>query len=265
MESQDSYQGNPGITILVADDMVMSRKMLKAHLGPHFNILEASNGLEVIEYLKNPPTAISCLLLDMMMPVMDGEKVLAFMRENNLLDTIPVIVITAMSDAEGKLACYRAGASEIIEKPFDGKILVNRIQYFTNLWIRARNAQAAAQQAPGESALFLTTVLDSLPQAVFVFGNGTRKIEYCNMAFEMLPGMVPSPAGRMLDEAFSPADAGAIMRSVASLLATRIQTPLFLDLGGRRFSLVFNAVLDETGNVENIIGTAVALSHGSIG
>lgn len=263
MNSPNNYQNESMPTVLVADDMVVSRKLLKTHLGSRYNVIEAQNGLEVVDILKNPPRTISCILLDMLMPVMDGSKVLDFMRDNDLLDAIPVIVITAISDADGKLECYRAGASEIIEKPYDPKILVNRVEYFTRLSMKAREAQASAAQTPGVSAIFLTTVLDSLPQAVFVFGDGTRKIEYCNMAFEMLPGIAKNPSGRMLDEVFTPADADAIMRTVSSLLATRIQSPLFLELGGRRFSLVFNAVLDETGNVANIIGTAVGLSHGS--
>ena len=264
MNSPNDYTNASAPTVIIADDMVVSRKLLKTHLGARYNVMEAKNGLEVIDILKNPSNQISCILLDMLMPVVDGAKVLEFMRENDLLDTIPVIVITAISNAEGKLACYQAGASEIIEKPYDPKILVNRVDYIVRISAKIREAQEAPAPAAGESSLFLTTVLDSLPQAVFVFGNSTRKIEYCNMAFEMLPGMAQNPAGRTLAEVFPPADADAIMNNVSALLATRVQTPLFLELGGRRFSLVFNAILDETGNVADIIGTAVGLSQGSV-
>lgn len=265
MNSPSDYQSDSAPTVLVADDMVVSRKLIKTHLGSRYNVIEAKNGLEVVDILKNPTNQISCILLDMLMPVMDGAKVLEFMRENGLLDTIPVIVITAISNADGKLACYQAGASEIIEKPYDPKILVNRVENCVRLSNKMREALEAATQSAGESSIFLTTVLDSLPQAVFVFGNLTRKIEYCNMAFEMLPGMAKNPAGRTLAEIFTPTDADAIMRTVSALLATRVQTPLFLDLGGHRFSMVFNAILDENGNVADIIGTAVRLSQGSIG
>ncbi|MBR3085940.1 MAG: response regulator [Kiritimatiellae bacterium] len=256
-------QDNSQPTILVADDMAISRKLLKTHLGSRYNVIEAKNGLEVVEFLKNSPANISCILLDMLMPVMDGTKVLEFMREHGLLDIIPVIVITAMSNSAGKISCYEAGASEIIEKPYDPKILVNRIDSYVRLFSRLRESREAAEPQSGrESSFFLTAVLDSLPQAVFVFDNSTLEIGYCNVAFEMLPGMMRSPAGRKLNEVFDTPTCTAVMGAVADLLSTRTQTPVFAEIGGRHFTLVFNAILDESGSVADIIGTAIALSLG---
>lgn len=262
MENQDNYQNSSVMTILVADDMAISRKLLKTHLGPRYNVVEARNGLEVIDILKNPQFNISCVLLDMLMPVMDGSKVLAFMRENGLLEMIPVIVISAMSNAAGKIACYEAGAAEIIEKPYDPKILLNRIENCIRLYARLREHAETDESNSGVSSSFLTAILDSLPQAVFVFDRSSLRLEYCNATFEMLPEMAAAPGGKLLTEVFSPADCAAIMHTVSDLLTVQSMTPVVLNLGGRPFSFVFNAILDEAGNVADIIGTASAVGGG---
>lgn len=258
----DNYTESQLPTILVADDMAISRKLLNTLLSPRYNVVEAKNGLEVLDLLKNSNVEISCILLDMLMPVVDGIKVLDFMRENNLLDMIPVIVITAMSSAAGKISCYEAGASEIIEKPYDPKILINRIDNLLKLSARLRSARAAESDGGG-SAPFLSAVLDSLPQAVFIFDNATGKISYCNSAFMTLPGVSGNPVGQSVRDAI-PGAGTEIAAAAANFLSSRVQIPLFMELGGRRFSFVFNAVLDGNGAIAGIIGTAVELSKENI-
>lgn len=246
-------------TILVADDSSVCRKFLRNILHPQYNVIEAENGQEVIDLLR-AGKPISCILLDMFMPVVDGPKVLQFMRDNGLADMIPVIVISAMSNASGKVACYTAGAFEVMEKPYDRLILLNRIENSIRLFARLNEARKRAEPDPGESAQFLSAVMDSLPEAVFVFEGTTHKVSYSNVAFSMLPGIQGPAPGKTLEEVFGPQDAQQIVNAVSDLLLTHVRRPLFIDLGGIRFSFAFNAILDENGNVAAAVGTAVNIS-----
>ena len=80
--------------VLIVDDAILNRELLSEMLGNDFRILEASNGAECIEKLKEYGAGISIVLLDMVMPVMDGYEVLDYMNKNHWIDDIPVIVIS---------------------------------------------------------------------------------------------------------------------------------------------------------------------------
>ena len=249
-----------GETILVADDVDISRQLIKTHLGNLYNVIEAKNGLEVVNLLKSPTCKISCILLDILMPVMDGIKVLEFMRENGLLKHIPVIAMTAISDTNGKLSCYDAGAADIIEKPYDPRILLNRVKHYIDLYANIRLAADKTRDGADDQSARYAAVLDSLPQAVFVFNNATLRIEYCNAAFPLIPGMAQDPVGKPLAEIFNPADYAAILSAVSSLLTARVQRPTVIQTGRLSLSLLFNAILDASGNVTDIVGTAANMT-----
>ena len=249
-----------GVTVLIADDGDISRKMLKAQLGKVFNIIEAKSGLEVMDILKSPKCDIACIVLDILMPVMDGIKVLEFMRENGLDQQIPVIAVTGISDVNGKLACYEAGAADFIEKPYDQRILLNRVKHYIDLYAKIREAETRAGAAADAPAARNLAVLDSLPQAVFVFDNATLRINYCNAAFTLIPGMAAQPVGKPLAEVFHPTEYAAILSAVSNLLTAKVQTPVSVQAGGMTLSLLFNAVIDASGNVTDMVGTAANIT-----
>ena len=83
--------------ILIVDDSEMNRAILADMLGEGYEILEAENGLEAVEYLKKLITNIDLLLLDIMMPLMDGFEILAVMNKYHMISGIPVIMISAES------------------------------------------------------------------------------------------------------------------------------------------------------------------------
>ncbi len=247
-------------TVIVADDMDVGRKLLVLLLGKRYNVLQAKNGLEVIEILEAGTTEVSCILLDLLMPVVDGIKVLDFMRQHDLVDQIPVIAVTAISDVSGKIACYDAGAVDIIEKPFNGELLLNRVKYYVDFFARL-NELRRQSPAPGSSSSYYSAILDSLPQAVFVFENATMRVKYCNASFTQIPGVPPSPVNMTLAEIFTPTDYAALLAGVSELLTRRIQRPVAFSTGGMQFAVVFNAILDASGNVTDIIGTAVNMTR----
>ena len=110
-------QNHEAPTIIVADDIDIGRKLLKTHLAKRYNVVEARNGLEVVDYIKSSENQISCILLDLLMPVMDGIKVLEFMRENDLLEQIPVIAVTAISDAKARSRATRPALPKSSRSP----------------------------------------------------------------------------------------------------------------------------------------------------
>ena len=244
------------MNVLIADDGDISRKMLKAQPGKVFNVIEARSGLEVINILKSQRYEISCILLDILMPGVGGIKVLDFMRENGLHEQIPVIAVTGISDTNGKLACYDAGAVDIIEKPYDQRILLNRVRHYIDLYAKVREAESRPAAAADGASAMSSAILDSLPQAVFAFDNTTLRVSYCNAAFPLIPGVPAQPVGQLLAEVFPPAEYAAILSAVSSLLTARVQTPVEIKAGGMTLSLLFNAIADATGNVAQIIGTA---------
>ena len=136
--------------ILVADDAAIDRRIVRMLLHRDFEVEEATDGLDAIKHLEANPDRYACVLLDMLMPVMDGFKVMAFMQDRGLLDKVPVVALTAISDAEGHIKCYESGAIDIIEKPFDNRMLQYKLRFNISRFQRLRGV-AAQGPAAGSS------------------------------------------------------------------------------------------------------------------
>jgi len=133
--------------VLVADDAAIDRRIVKLLLRKDYEIEESVDGLDTVKRLEADPERYSAVLLDMMMPVMDGFQVMNWMREHRLLDRIPVIALTAISDAEGHIRCYDSGAIDVIEKPFDEKMLLYKLRFDIERF-RRLNGMATAADVP---------------------------------------------------------------------------------------------------------------------
>jgi len=104
--------------VLLCDDELMNRKVASKILNKEgFSVVEAQNGEEAIEILKN--TQIDLILMDLMMPVMDGYEATQIIKEDDELSTIPLIIISALSDKEAITKGLELGADEYLTKPFD--------------------------------------------------------------------------------------------------------------------------------------------------
>ena len=108
--------------ILVVDDELINREMLSICLQDSYEILQAGDGAQAMEILNSRGEEISLVLLDILMPVMSGMEVLAEMRGDPVLSRIPVIVLTADSDAE--VECLKMGAADFIPKPYPAPAVV---------------------------------------------------------------------------------------------------------------------------------------------
>ncbi len=104
-------------TILIVDDQEINRDALGAILEDQYELLYAENGQEALDLIREHIEELSIVLLDLIMPVMDGYQVLKQIREDEELSKLPVIVMTAEKAAE--LKALQAGAADFITKPFD--------------------------------------------------------------------------------------------------------------------------------------------------
>lgn len=124
-------------TILIADDMEMNREILAEYFKENYNILEAGNGIEVVATLQRHPE-VNAVLLDLMMPGMDGIEVLKAMHETGDILHIPVFIVTASNNDQTLTEAYDLGAVDIISKPFSKNFFHNRVANIIELY-RNRN------------------------------------------------------------------------------------------------------------------------------
>ena len=114
-------------TILVVDDSELNRALLVDMLENDFKIIEAQNGLEAMAALVEHEMEISLMLLDIVMPEMDGFEVLAMMNKQGYIKTIPVIMISAESGGSVIDRAYDLGAIDYINRPFDERTVKHRV------------------------------------------------------------------------------------------------------------------------------------------
>ena len=124
--------------VLIADDSEFNRELLKEMLGDDYSVAEACNGRQCIELLDKYGTKISVVLLDIIMPEMDGFEVLAKMGDKHYLEDIPVIMITSDDSEDNLKKAYNMGVSEYIRRPFDANVVKRRIQNTVILYSKQR-------------------------------------------------------------------------------------------------------------------------------
>lgn len=120
-------------TILIVDDIEINRDILAEVFKDNYNIIEACNGAEAIEII-NSNVHISAVLLDLIMPEMDGLDVLREMNRTNKIKNIPVFLITAAESREMLLEGYNLGAIDVIMKPFLTHFLTCRVNNVVELY-----------------------------------------------------------------------------------------------------------------------------------
>ena len=124
--------------LLVVDDSEMNREILKEILGKEYQILEACDGEEALKMLEQYGTEISLVLLDIIMPKMDGFEVLAYMNRDKWIEDIPVIMISSEGSESYIRRAYELGASDYISRPFDAKVVYQRVINMIKLYAKQR-------------------------------------------------------------------------------------------------------------------------------
>lgn len=114
------------ITVLVVDDESRMRKLIKDFLGQKgYSTLEAGDGEEALKVFTENQNQINLILLDVMMPKLDGWSVLRQIRQTS---KVPIIMLTARGEEQDELFGFELGVDEYISKPFSPKILVARVE-----------------------------------------------------------------------------------------------------------------------------------------
>lgn len=128
--------------ILIVDDSEMNRMILSEMLKGEFEILEAENGSVCLDMLSRYEMKISLILLDIVMPGMDGFGVLEYMNRNNLIKDIPVIMISGEDSGEVIKRAYEMGVSDYIKRPFDMEVVHRRVLNTIKLYAKQRRLVA---------------------------------------------------------------------------------------------------------------------------
>lgn len=114
------------VTVLVVDDEARMRKLIKDFLiQKGFSVLEAEDGERAIDVFESNKNKIGIILLDVMMPKLDGWSVLRQIRQNS---NVPIIMLTARGEEQDELFGFELGVDEYISKPFSPQILVARVE-----------------------------------------------------------------------------------------------------------------------------------------
>lgn len=127
-------------TILIVDDIEVNRAIIKEIFKNEYNVAEAENGEEAVKYLKEEehPAAI---LLDIVMPVMNGFEVLTYARKAGIMEGTPVVLLTGEGSTENKKRAYDMGVNDFIEKPFDSYVVRSRVNNLIDLYRHRNNLQ----------------------------------------------------------------------------------------------------------------------------
>ena len=128
-------------TILIVDDSEMNRDLLIDILEDHYDLIEAENGVKAIEILAEQREAISLVLLDIMMPEMDGFGVLSHIYQNHWNESFAVIMISADDSPVNIKRAYDLGAFDYISRPFDAAIVQRRISNTMCLYVRQKHLE----------------------------------------------------------------------------------------------------------------------------
>lgn len=119
--------------ILVVEDNEINRAMLSEILSSEYQVLEAENGAVALDVLKEYGEGISLILLDIIMPVMDGYTFLAHVKADQAYSSIPVIVTTQSDGESDEVAALSHGAADFVAKPYRPQIILHRVASIINL------------------------------------------------------------------------------------------------------------------------------------
>lgn len=157
--------------ILVVDDSEMNREILSSMLGDEFDILEAADGKECISVIRKYGRDIALVLLDIVMPEMDGFEVLEFMNKHEWIDDIPVIMISSEDSAASVKKAYEMGVSDYINRPFDVEVVHRRVFNTIKLYAKQRRLIALITNQVYEKEKNNRILIEILSQIV-EFRNG---------------------------------------------------------------------------------------------
>lgn len=183
--------------ILIVDDSELNREILSEMLHTDFRILEAEDGAQALEMLQQQGTGISLVLLDIIMPVLDGFGVLSYMAREHIIEDIPVIMISSDDSEKNIRRAYELGVSDYISRPFDAKVVYQRVFNTIKLYAKQRRLITLVTDQIYEKEKSSRMMVSILSQIVeFRNGESGLHVRHINILTEMLLDRLMQKTGR---------------------------------------------------------------------
>ncbi len=164
----------------------MNRSILADMLGEEYEILEAENGLEAVSTIQKHHMEIDLLLLDIVMPEMDGFEVLTVMNRNNWIEDIPVIMISAETAPAQIERAYNLGVTDFITRPFNALLVHRRVVNTTLLYAKQKKLVSMVADQIYEKERQNTLMIDILSHIVeFRNGESGQHVIHIRMLTEL--------------------------------------------------------------------------------
>ena len=157
--------------ILIVDDCDMNREILREILSSDYSIMEACGGEEALSMIHQFGTGISLVLLDIVMPGLDGFEVLSYMNQDHTIEDIPVIMISSEDSEAFIRRAYEMGASDYVSRPFDAKVVYRRVTNNIKLYAKQRRLIRMVTEQIREREKNVSMLVGMLSQIV-EFRNG---------------------------------------------------------------------------------------------
>ena len=175
------YGGDEFLLLLVVDDAPLNRELLMAMLGDEYRYLEASDGAACLELLEQYGTGIEMVLLDMVMPGMDGIRVLEEMNRRHYIEDIPVVLVTADDSGQYIRRAYELGVADYISRPFDAQVVYRRVTNTVRLYARQRRLRAMLARSTQWQRRREQVMIDVLGRIVgFRSGESAEHVRHVN-------------------------------------------------------------------------------------
>lgn len=121
--------------LLIVDDSEMNRELLIEMLKDEYDILQADNGQSGLDVLEEVKYDVAAILLDIVMPVMDGFEFLNVLSERKVMDKVPVLVISGENSVQNEKKCFDAGVNDFIARPFNVDLVKKRVENAVNHYL----------------------------------------------------------------------------------------------------------------------------------
>ncbi len=173
--------------ILIVDDSEMNRAILTSILGDGYDFFEAENGVQAIKILTEQYDHINLVLLDMVMPKLNGFGVLSVMNQNHWIDNVPVIMISAESDSVYVERAYQLGVTDYIGRPFDKAVIRQRVINTLMLYAKQKHLMRMVTEQVYKREKSNNLMIDILSHIVeFRNGESGLHIQHIHAAVELL-------------------------------------------------------------------------------
>ncbi len=247
--------------ILVVDDNADMRQYLQQLLSRRWSVTTAGDGAAALAAVQNDPPDL--VLTDLMMPELDGYALLAQLRADERLRSLPVILLSARAGDEARSEGMEAGADDYLVKPFSTRELMARIQAHLEL-AHVRNEAAAVQRALAaeleQQVRRFEAITSAAEDFIYTFDPQGR-ITYANKVLHDLWRRTPEDAyGKDLWELGYPAEEAArLTEQVKQVISTRQplrDETILLDFaeGGASYEYIFTPIIDSSGEAVGVAG-----------